>query len=64
MQESIPAFPQQRPTPSRTFLQRLKHAGATAVHHAKNHAGVGVVCAVAYFDPYVLLKIVVLSGRG
>ena len=51
MQESIPAYPQHRP--SRTFLQRLKHAGATAVHHAKNHAGVGVVCAVAYFDPYV-----------
>ena len=47
MQEPIPAFPQDRPT----FLQRLKQAGGTAVHHAKNHAGVGIVCAVAYFDP-------------
>ena len=46
MQESIPAFPQHR-----TFLQHLKQAGATAVYHAKNHAGVGTMCAVAYFDP-------------
>ena len=47
MQEYIPALPQHR----RMFLQRLKQVGATAVHHAKNHAGVGIVCAVAYFDP-------------
>ena len=47
MEESIPEFPQHR----RTFLQRLKQVGATAVHHAKKHTGVGIVCSVAYFDP-------------
>ena len=25
----------------------------TALHHVKKHAGVGIVCAVAYFDPQV-----------
>jgi metal iron transporter len=26
---------------------------STVYIHAKRHTGVGVVCAVAYFDPYV-----------
>ena len=26
-------------------------------HHAKKHVGVGIVCAVAYFDPCVSIKI-------
>ncbi|KAF8817621.1 natural resistance-associated macrophage protein [Phlegmacium glaucopus] len=50
MQESIPALPR-NPVRRRTFAQRLRQAGATVVHHAKKHAGVGTVCAVAYFDP-------------
>ncbi|KAJ7922848.1 putative transporter of the NRAMP family, partial [Mycena leptocephala] len=30
---------------------RLRSIGSTVVLHAKKHTGVGVVCAVAYFDP-------------
>ncbi|KAF8971904.1 natural resistance-associated macrophage protein-domain-containing protein [Flammula alnicola] len=61
------------PTP---FIRCLRHAGSVIVHHAKKHTGVGVVCAVAYFDPgnwgvdlqagsqfgYYLLFIVLLAG--
>ncbi|KAH8120590.1 Nramp-domain-containing protein [Phellopilus nigrolimitatus] len=49
-----------------------------SVHHMKRHAGVGIICAVAYFDPgnwstdllagsqfgYKLLFIVLMSGLG
>ena len=34
-----------------SVLHRLKQATVVVIHHAKKHAGVGVVCAVAYFDP-------------
>lgn len=61
MQESIPPLAQQRQH-HRTFSQRLKQAGQTVVHHAKTHAGVGTVCAVAYFDPYVVLNDVASGG--
>ncbi|KAJ6601396.1 natural resistance-associated macrophage protein-domain-containing protein [Mycena vulgaris] len=60
----------------RTLYTRLRSAGSTVVVHAKKHAGVGVVCAVAYFDPgnwgvdlqagsqfgYRLLFVVLLAG--
>ncbi|KAJ7610968.1 natural resistance-associated macrophage protein-domain-containing protein [Roridomyces roridus] len=59
-----------------TLYNRLKSAGLTVVVHATKHAGVGVVCAVAYFDPgnwgvdleagsrfgYKLLVIVLVAG--
>ncbi|KAJ7109769.1 smf Mn2+ and Fe2+ transporter-like protein [Mycena epipterygia] len=61
---------------SRTLFTRLRSAGSTVVLHAKKHAGVGIVCAVAYFDPgnwgvdlqagseygYRLLFVVLLCG--
>jgi hypothetical protein len=37
--------------PARTLVERAKATGWTIVHHAKRHTGVGIVCAVAYFDP-------------
>ncbi|KAF8079350.1 natural resistance-associated macrophage protein-domain-containing protein [Lyophyllum atratum] len=63
-------------TSKRGFRERAKAAGATIVHHAKKHTGVGIVCAVAYFDPgnwgvdlqagsqfgYRLLFVVLLAG--
>ncbi|CAK5280690.1 unnamed protein product [Mycena citricolor] len=33
------------------FHARLKRVGSTVALHARKHAGVGVICAVAYFDP-------------
>ncbi|KAJ7492199.1 natural resistance-associated macrophage protein-domain-containing protein [Mycena latifolia] len=60
----------------RTLYTRLSSVGSAVVLHAKKHAGVGVVCAVAYFDPgnwgvdlqagsqfgYRLLIVVLLAG--
>ncbi|KAF8893712.1 natural resistance-associated macrophage protein-domain-containing protein [Gymnopilus junonius] len=60
----------------KAFLHNLKRATIVIINHAKKHAGVGVVCAVAYFDPgnwgvdlqagsqfgYSLLFVVLLSG--
>ncbi|KAL0952124.1 hypothetical protein HGRIS_008752 [Hohenbuehelia grisea] len=56
--------------------QRLRQTAFTALHHVKKHTGVGIVCAVAYFDPgnwgvdlqagsqfgYRLLFVVLLAG--
>ncbi|KAJ7687435.1 putative transporter of the NRAMP family [Mycena rosella] len=36
---------------SRTLHARIRSIGSTIVLHTKKHVGVGVVCAVAYFDP-------------
>ncbi|KAJ7150296.1 natural resistance-associated macrophage protein-domain-containing protein [Mycena filopes] len=36
---------------SRTLSTRLRTVSSTVVLHAKKHAGVGTICAVAYFDP-------------
>ncbi|KAF4573647.1 hypothetical protein EYR36_008165 [Pleurotus pulmonarius] len=55
---------------------RLKSTGLTIYHHFRKHTGVGIVCAVAYFDPgnwgvdlqagsqfgYKLLFVVLLAG--
>lgn len=40
--------PPEPQSPSRT-----RRVAKTLVHHVKKHVGVGVICAVAYFDPYV-----------
>ncbi|RDB15676.1 Manganese transporter pdt1 [Hypsizygus marmoreus] len=59
-----------------SFTSRIKKAGEVVLHHAKRHTGVGIVCAVAYFDPgnwgvdlqagsqygYRLLFVVLLAG--
>lgn len=37
-------------------LKCVVQAFTTTVHHVKKHAGVGIICAVAYFDPYVNLR--------
>ncbi|KIY72594.1 natural resistance-associated macrophage protein [Cylindrobasidium torrendii FP15055 ss-10] len=55
---------------------RLKQSGLALFNHARRHTGVGIVCAVAYFDPgnwgvdlqagsqfgYSLLFVVLLAG--
>ncbi|KAF8890082.1 natural resistance-associated macrophage protein-domain-containing protein [Infundibulicybe gibba] len=38
-------------TQNSTWKARVKTAANTTLHHAKKHTGVGIVCAVAYFDP-------------
>jgi metal iron transporter len=59
-----------------SWPDRFRTAGTTLVTHATKHTGVGLVCAVAYFDPgnwgvdlqagsefgYRLLFIVLLAG--
>lgn len=37
-----------------TRLSRVTGLVSTVWNHLKKHTGVGIVCAVAYFDPYVL----------
>ncbi|ETW86739.1 Mn2+ and Fe2+ transporter of the NRAMP family [Heterobasidion irregulare TC 32-1] len=58
------------------WSRRLRRSGTVVVNHAVKHTGVGIVCAVAYFDPgnwgvdlqagsqygYKLLFVVLLSG--
>ncbi|KAG9313960.1 smf Mn2+ and Fe2+ transporter [Chiua virens] len=66
-----------RSTPPRAgWSTKLYHVGWRIYHHATKHTGVGIVCAVAYFDPgnwsvdlqagsqygYALLFVVLLSG--
>ncbi|KAF8205412.1 smf Mn2+ and Fe2+ transporter-like protein [Mycena galopus ATCC 62051] len=43
-QSDVPHLP-------RSWRARLSPAGSMVVLHLKKHAGVGMVCAVAYFDP-------------
>ncbi|PFH47592.1 hypothetical protein AMATHDRAFT_67511 [Amanita thiersii Skay4041] len=59
--------------PSDSYLRRVSR---TVLYHAKKHTGVGIVCAVAYFDPgnwgvdlqagsrfgYRLLFVILLAG--
>ncbi|KZP29257.1 natural resistance-associated macrophage protein [Athelia psychrophila] len=63
-------------TSYRPWSKRLKDASSVVVKHATKHTGVGIVCAVAYFDPgnwgvdlqagsvygYKLLFVVLLAG--
>lgn len=52
MADSTPLYASRNRQPLNA-LGRLKEAGSLVLHHAKNHTGVGIVCAVAYFDPSV-----------
>ncbi|TFK66073.1 putative transporter of the NRAMP family [Pluteus cervinus] len=59
-----------------SLSDRIKSVGYSVYHHARKHTGVGIVCAVAYFDPgnwgvdlqagsefgYRLLFVVLLAG--
>ncbi|KAJ8515896.1 hypothetical protein ONZ45_g6747 [Pleurotus djamor] len=59
-----------------SWASRFKTAGKTILQHVRKHTGVGIVCAVAYFDPgnwgvdlqagseygYKLLFVVLLAG--
>ncbi|KAG5633964.1 hypothetical protein H0H81_004169, partial [Sphagnurus paluster] len=66
----------QAPAAPKSTAARVKSITRTVIHHAKRHTGVGMVCAVAYFDPgnwgvdlqagsqfgYRLLFVVLLAG--
>ncbi|KAL5495624.1 SMF1_2 [Sanghuangporus weigelae] len=63
---------------SQERFRTLRSMSRTFIHHMKHHFGVGIVCAVAYFDPgnwstdllagsefgYKLLFVVLLAGLG
>ena len=34
--------------------RRVVSGFRTSVHHFKKHVGVGIICSVAYFDPYAI----------
>ena len=40
-----------RDAPNRTLSEKCKCACKVVFHHIKVHAGVGLMCSVAYFDP-------------
>lgn len=48
---SLHATSTQDQTPQRSWLGHVKMGARAVAHHAKKHTGVGIVCAVAYFDP-------------
>ncbi|TFK42220.1 natural resistance-associated macrophage protein-domain-containing protein [Crucibulum laeve] len=78
MSASAPTIPNAREPSSRQVgvAQRLKSFANDMIYHVKKHTGVGIVCAVAYFDPgnwgvdlqagsqfgYRLLFVVLLAG--
>lgn len=54
--DAISLHKQVQPTLSRSrrAYVRLRRSGRAAVQHLVTHTGVGIVCAVAYFDPYAV----------
>ena len=43
------------PETTTTRAKRFVASGfRTSVHHFKKHVGVGIICSVAYFDPYAI----------
>ncbi|KAJ4482297.1 natural resistance-associated macrophage protein-domain-containing protein [Lentinula aciculospora] len=62
--------------PKLKWTQKLSNATGVVVHHVRKHAGVGLVCSIAYFDPgnwgvdlqagsaygYRLLFVVLIAG--
>ncbi|KAJ4476669.1 natural resistance-associated macrophage protein [Lentinula aciculospora] len=70
-------MPTPQPTSSKPHPGILKTVLKSVAHHVKSHVGVGIVCAVAYFDPYAvdlqaganfgyrpMLFVLLLSGLG
>ncbi|KAK7468654.1 Manganese transporter smf1 [Stygiomarasmius scandens] len=46
----MPSYPPPR-SPRTASGFSVKNAVTPLIHHVKNHVGLGIVCAVAYFDP-------------
>ncbi|KAI9060480.1 natural resistance-associated macrophage protein [Trametes sanguinea] len=67
---------QPQPADAHSWNQRMRKYAWIVIHHTTRHTGVGIVCAVAYFDPgnwgvdlqagsefgYKLLFVVLLAG--
>ena len=55
--QSMPSSQSQQDVPE-TCTSRVKRTIVsgfrTSVHHFKKHVGVGIICSVAYFDPYAM----------
>jgi hypothetical protein len=55
--QSMPSSQSQHGAPE-TCMSRAKRRVVsgfrTTVHHFKKHVGVGIICSVAYFDPYAI----------
>ena len=50
------------PVAPQSHVAKVKNTWASVTHHLKSHVGVGVMCAVAYFDPCVLHSLFRLPG--
>ena len=52
---ALPLHTSPQASASRTarWSRRLRRSGMVVVNHVVKHTGVGIVCAVAYFDPCV-----------
>jgi metal iron transporter len=50
-----PPSPTQPPFDSKNKLRSIRTWAKEARIHVTKHVGVGIICAVAYFDPYVSL---------
>ena len=48
-QQPPPQLPDPRPRP--LWLERARKYAWIFIQHVSKHTGVGIVCAVAYFDP-------------
>jgi metal iron transporter len=40
-------------------MSAVHSAFKTVLHHFKKHVGIGIICAVGYFDPYAISLLVV-----
>ena len=47
--------------PRNEWSTKLHRVGWRLYHHATKHAGVGIVCSVAYFDPWVIQTFIIPS---
>lgn len=56
--QSMPSSQSHHDEPEKSCMLRAKRRVVsgfrTSVHHFKKHVGVGIICSVAYFDPYVI----------
>ena len=56
--QSMPSSHSQNDEPETSIMRATKRRVAsgfrTSVHHFKKHVGVGIICSVAYFDPYAI----------
>ena len=55
--QSMPSSPSQHDLPETAIIRAKRRVASgfrTSVHHFKKHVGVGIICSVAYFDPYAI----------